>query len=61
MAFMKKTTILAAAGFCLVTAMSAIFLGESIQIGQIAGGLVIVAGILIARHERKSHPRAAIA
>jgi len=41
--------------------LAAIFLGESIQIGQIAGGLVIVAGILIARHERKSHPRAAIA
>jgi drug/metabolite transporter (DMT)-like permease len=33
-------------------AMAAIFLGESIVVGQIAGGLVIVCGILISRSRR---------
>ena len=33
-------------------AMAAVFLGESIVVGQIAGGLVIVCGILISRSRR---------
>jgi drug/metabolite transporter (DMT)-like permease len=32
--------------------LAAIFLGEGIVIGQIAGGVVIVAGILVARSPR---------